>query len=264
MLSISQFSRVSHISPKTLRYYDEIDLLKPQEVNQENGYRYYSSEQLITALKIQKLKQYEFRLAEIRLALTDELYLHDRLLEKAGEIQQKIVDYHDLQAALEGDLATLAAGGNFLFNQETEKITYHESVSWQIISIRKTINVKDFSQLLQEVLTLVELKQATTVYAPITIYHSMEYTPDHYDVEVAIPILEKNLATRQLIAQGCVSYHFKGNYQKLPAAYAQLGKWVDEHQYEVVDPFFEVYLTDPSVTPADENEVVIYLPVKER
>ncbi|MBX8938591.1 MerR family transcriptional regulator [Enterococcus gilvus] len=87
MLSISQFSRVSHITAKTLRYYDEIDLLNPEVVDADNGYRYYSSEQLVTAFKIQKLKHYEFRLAEIRLALEDEAYLFDRMIEKQQEIK---------------------------------------------------------------------------------------------------------------------------------------------------------------------------------
>lgn len=42
MLSIGEFSKICQVSAKTLRYYDEIGLLRPEEINPENGYRYYS------------------------------------------------------------------------------------------------------------------------------------------------------------------------------------------------------------------------------
>ena len=40
MLSIGEFSKICQVSAKTLRYYDEIGLLRPEEINPENGYRY--------------------------------------------------------------------------------------------------------------------------------------------------------------------------------------------------------------------------------
>lgn len=46
--TIGEISKLSSISLKTLRYYDEIGLLKPKYVNKENNYRYYSIEQLTT------------------------------------------------------------------------------------------------------------------------------------------------------------------------------------------------------------------------
>ena len=46
MLSIGEFSNICKVSTKTLRYYAEIGLLEPSEVNPENGYRYYAIEQL--------------------------------------------------------------------------------------------------------------------------------------------------------------------------------------------------------------------------
>ena len=55
MLSIGEFSKICKVSTKTLRYYDEIGLIKPSKINQENGYRYYSIEQLETMLLIKRL-----------------------------------------------------------------------------------------------------------------------------------------------------------------------------------------------------------------
>jgi DNA-binding transcriptional MerR regulator len=41
MLKIGDFSRLSQASVKTLRYYDEVALLKPTQVDEVSGYRYY-------------------------------------------------------------------------------------------------------------------------------------------------------------------------------------------------------------------------------
>ena len=40
MLSIGEFSKICKVSTKTLRYYDEIGLINPSKINQENGYGY--------------------------------------------------------------------------------------------------------------------------------------------------------------------------------------------------------------------------------
>lgn len=66
MLSIGEFSSICRVSTKTLRYYDEIGLLTPSEINPQNGYRYYAIEQMETLLFINRLKTYSFSLDEIK------------------------------------------------------------------------------------------------------------------------------------------------------------------------------------------------------
>ena len=51
MLTIGEFSSICRVSTKTLRYYAEIGLILPEEINPENGYRYYSINQLETMRK---------------------------------------------------------------------------------------------------------------------------------------------------------------------------------------------------------------------
>ena len=66
MLSIGEFSRICEVTPKTLRYYEEIGLLYPEEISLENGYRYYSIKQLEKMLLINRLKSYKLSLEEIK------------------------------------------------------------------------------------------------------------------------------------------------------------------------------------------------------
>ena len=48
MLKIGDFSRLSRVSVRMLRYYDEMNLIKPVRVDKFTGYRYYSEDQLLT------------------------------------------------------------------------------------------------------------------------------------------------------------------------------------------------------------------------
>ena len=49
MIKIGDFSKLSLVSIKTLRYYDEMGLLKPINVDRFTGYRYYSASRATTA-----------------------------------------------------------------------------------------------------------------------------------------------------------------------------------------------------------------------
>lgn len=94
MLSIGEFSKICKVSTKTLRYYDEIGLIPPEDINPENGYRYYSIRQLKKMLLINRLKSYQFSLEEIKniLDLEEDLAeekLGSALHRKRKEVQEK-------------------------------------------------------------------------------------------------------------------------------------------------------------------------------
>ncbi len=63
---IGEFSKLTLVPVKTLRYYDEIDLLKPAEVDLFTGYRYYTEKQKVTLEIILELKEAGFLLEEIK------------------------------------------------------------------------------------------------------------------------------------------------------------------------------------------------------
>ncbi len=47
MLKIGEFSKLSRVSIRMLRYYDDIGLIKPYFIDSVNGYRYYQEESLL-------------------------------------------------------------------------------------------------------------------------------------------------------------------------------------------------------------------------
>ena len=66
-LKIGEFSRLCRVTVRTLRHYEQINLLVPEIVDQFTGYRYYSIEQLQKMQSILQLKGMGFSLEEIRM-----------------------------------------------------------------------------------------------------------------------------------------------------------------------------------------------------
>lgn len=92
MFKISEFSELTNISPRMLRHYDKLNLLKPTNVQKENGYRYYTPEQINQANQILSLKNAGFPLKEIQSFLNDEIDLHDYLAKQRNSLERDIAD----------------------------------------------------------------------------------------------------------------------------------------------------------------------------
>jgi Predicted transcriptional regulators len=65
-IKIGDFSRLNQVTIKTLRYYEEIGLMIPAEVDDWTGYRYYNVAQMKKMEKIRNLKRLGFSLEEIK------------------------------------------------------------------------------------------------------------------------------------------------------------------------------------------------------
>ena len=68
-LTVGDFSRITHLSVKTLRHYHEVGLLESATVNPSMGYRYYSAEQIPTAQVIRRLRDLEMPVGEVKAVL---------------------------------------------------------------------------------------------------------------------------------------------------------------------------------------------------
>jgi DNA-binding transcriptional MerR regulator len=97
MFKIGDFSKLSRVPVKTLRFYDEIGLLKPKGVDRFTRYRYYELDQLPLLYRILGLKELGFSLEQIGRLLESELPPDQlkRMLEKRKtEIEVQIEQEH--------------------------------------------------------------------------------------------------------------------------------------------------------------------------
>ena len=93
MFRIGDFSRLSQVSIKTLRFYDEVGLLKPTLVDGGTGYRYYSANLLPRLNRILVFKELGFSLDEITMLLEGNLpasQVQEMLWVKRAELKRNV------------------------------------------------------------------------------------------------------------------------------------------------------------------------------
>ncbi len=138
MFRIGEFSKLSQVSVKTLRYYDQIGLLHPAEVDRFSSYRYYSTEQLHRLNRILALKDLGLSLEQISQVFDHDLSpdeLRGMLRLKQSELQQQV---EDQQARLDRVAARLRQ-----IEQEgkmpTNEVTLKEVPALRIASVRDVV-----------------------------------------------------------------------------------------------------------------------------
>lgn len=88
MFTVKQLSRLAHVTPRTLHYYDQIGLLKPTRVG-ENGYRYYGEAALLRLQQILLYRELDLPLEAIRQMLERDDFNVQAALESHKEQLQK-------------------------------------------------------------------------------------------------------------------------------------------------------------------------------
>lgn len=117
MLRIGDFSKLSRISIRMLRHYDEMGLLAPAAVDDTTGYRYYSETQLPKAGRIEALKGLGFQLSvigEILEKYESAQEMESFLLVKRKELEGEIMEGRQKLQLLDSTMKWLRKEGNLM------------------------------------------------------------------------------------------------------------------------------------------------------
>ncbi len=271
MLSIGEFSNICKVSTKTLRYYDEIGLLKPSEINPENGYRYYAIEQLERMLFINRLKSYSFSLDEIKEFIqSDEKKddsLHEAFTRKKKQLENELNNYNRLLTQLEEDITAIEQGKSVMSYMDDIDVQLVDMPDMNLLYIRKNVMAEDFpmeySKNYEKLFKRIAIDRLKMTGAPMVLFHSSEYTPSGLDTEFAIPVEEYVTGTRDFSPGLCLKTVVRGEYTELSSVYTRQIEWAEKEGYKCTNALFEVYVTDPSqVERASDNITEVYYPVR--
>jgi len=276
VLKISDFSRLSLVSVKALRYYDELGLLKPARVDECTGYRYYSASQLTRLNRILVMKDLGLDLSQIALLLNKEP-APDQIW---GMLQLKQVE---LRQQLEEGQARLARIGAWLhaFEQEATLPAYDvvlKSVAPLWVAQQCGIAPKlgqlelgrTLSRLFGEVKGYLNQQGATRVGLGITLYYDTEYRERDIHVGACLAFEGKLEDGEQVkvvelpAVETMASVIHHGSFSALHQAYNALLTWVEANGYHISGPNRELGLEyEPG---GDESTFVTELqfPVEKR
>lgn len=261
MLTIGEFSKLCHISTRMLRHYDALELLRPVNIHQQTGYRYYDRSQLRIYLLIEKLKGYGFSLAEVKglLMLSEEELadcIHVKMLDqynRLNELRKTIRLMEDEMFSMKGDIS---------MNEKYKVIVMH-CPAQKVFGIRKTINIGQVSDLFEEVLIEMEKRGIKAAGASQRIFLGEEFSYENMDVEAQFQVIGDHPDIKKIPEQLCVSAVHNGPYDGLKNAYNAICSWLAEHpEYEVCGGAIERYIKDADHTVSpEEYETGVLFPV---
>jgi len=248
--SIGEFSQVTGLSVKTLRFYHEKGLLVPSSVDETTGYRFYDTGKIEKARIIMRLRAMEFSLEDIAAVLgecSDEADILNYLERQKNVLQQRIQEDRDIVRSLneiitkEKAAQQLLDGGNFAVEEKTfEPIL--------IAGLRMKGKYADCGP------AFARLGKAVGRYIcgkPLCLYYDGEYREDDADFEPCFPIRKEvaadSLSIRTLPGGHCLTLIHRGPYDQMGRSYAKILKAADERKRKVVLPTREVYVKGPGM-----------------
>lgn len=245
MYRIGEFSKIGKVTVKTLRYYDEVGLLKPEMVDQETGYRMYTTKQLVELHHIQSLRQVGLPVSETLLIQSG----YDRYTILAQHRRGVMAEINTLEQKL--------SRINYLLSgQEEENMNYQATIKEipSCIVYSKVMMVPNYEAYFEEIPPIGEkvmekypdLKCATPGYCFIA-YLDEEYKEADINVEYCEAVTEAkpdfdDIVFKEIPPVTVVSVFHKGPYSELRNAYGFAFDWIEKNQYEIVDNVRENYI----------------------
>jgi DNA-binding transcriptional MerR regulator len=262
-VTIGDFSRASHLSVKTLRHYHGVGLLEPSEVDPDNGYRYYSEDQIPLAQVIRRLRGLQMPVADVKSVLA---------APDSEERNQLILEHLD---RLELELAqTRAAVGELrnLLQPEVPHPIEHRTVEpTPAIGIEQTVDRDDIFGWWQGALgelyatlraqNVVASGPAGGVYASEIFQHSRGQATVFIPTDGIVKPIGRVVTVLIPGAELAVTRHH-GALGDIDLTYGKLGAYVIKHEISVDGPLRENYLRGMTETAnSDEWHTEIGWPI---
>ena len=248
--SIGEFSKVTGLSIKTLRFYHEKGILAPTSVDDISGYRFYHESKIEKARVIMQLRAMEFSLEDIAAVLrecTDEADVLNYLERQKNVLQQRIREDRDIVRSL-NEIITREAEARRLVEHSSFSVEERTLEPLLIAGLRMKGKYSDcgagFARLGKAVGRYISGK-------PLCLYYDPEYREDDADYETCFPIRKEvqapGISVRTLPGGRCLALVHKGPYPALGRSYARILSSAREKALNVMLPTREVYLKGPGI-----------------
>lgn len=245
MFRIGEFSRLTQVSVRMLRYYDEVGLLTPARVDQWTAHRLYSAEQIPRLNKILYLRDSGLKTAEIALALTmDEQALLAQLDKKRTEIETAIRAEQEKLQKIELAKKEMQGGKG--------ELRYHISVkpipAYPVLSLRRVVPTYYSEGELWQALSAFAAGQKAEISGnTFSIYHDTAFRETDVDIELCAPVKKMGEArppfcfriTQPVPHMACMMVY--GDFSNIRGAYLAFAEWLQENsEYKMANPMRQI------------------------
>jgi DNA-binding transcriptional MerR regulator len=251
LFSIGEFSQVTGLSVKTLRFYDERGLLKPAQVDAATGYRYYNVESEERARVIAGLRAMQFSLEDIAGILAecgDEGDLLEQLDRQRQSVEHRIRADRKVAKALaqmindEREAARLAALGKFAVEEK--------EVAPQIVAgLRMKGRYEECGRAFSKIARAMGRHLGGK---PLCLYYDGEYREEDADFEPCFPLRREapapeGMSVRTLPGGRCLTLVHQGPYRQLGRSYKKILSEARRRGFPIALPTREVFVKGPGM-----------------
>jgi DNA-binding transcriptional MerR regulator len=259
LVTIGEFSRMTHLSVKALRHYHDVGILTPADVDGVSGYRRYAATQVAAAQLIRRLRDLEMPLDDVRTVLaaadvdTRNAAITAHLARMEQRLEQTRATVASLRALLDGERAAAA-------------ITIRHIDTTPAIAIEGSVAFDDCDSWLTAAYEELEAARAAAHLA-LTGPAGALYPAEFFEAETGAVVAYLPVAPATTVhlrgrvtrvdlpaADFAVLVH-RGAFADLDRAYGSLGAAVAEQGIGAAGPIRERYL----VTAADTDDVTAHL-----
>ncbi len=253
MLKIGDFSKLSYISIRMLRYYDKQNILKPSFTCEKTNYRFYKVEQLEIANMIMKLRKLGFANKIIKEIIKEKdlekinYHFSKKIIELQDEIDTITKTQNELKRIIENN-----------FSSNYYNVVKKTICKRRVLSLRRVIpSYMDENILWNELYKIINdnnIKVLNNCY-PTAIYHDLEYKESDVDIEVQVSIDTHSHIDSDIVNiynmpdLNVASITFNGSYEKMVDVTKSVMIWIESNNYQLVQPTFNIF----HVSPAQDN-----------
>lgn len=277
MYKIGDFSQLGQVSPRMLRHYDKLGLLKPGHTDEWTGYRFYTIEQLPRLNRIVVLRELGFSLGEIGEMLEEVL---PKQLEGLYEKRKRQVEEH-----LRAEAIRLQRISQRILQIQQEGTLAPPDVSVKRLGPETVIGVRQMVPQIDQ-MGIYRSRAITDLYAWLdehnyahhgerVVYFNGEYSEENIDmlfgvaVDPAATIAPPTSFIRHTLpashkAAGLVH---RGSLHDIPDVISSLYRWIGLNGYSSVGAFREIHHfgREDEVFASDQRDDVVFeiiLPVE--
>ncbi|MEK3732046.1 MULTISPECIES: MerR family transcriptional regulator [Paenibacillus] len=234
MFKISEFSNLSRIPLQTLRYYDQIGILKPAATDEVTGYRYYNAEQLLRVNRIVILKDLGFSLQQIAQLLQEDVsaeQIRGMLRLKESEIEQRLSTEQSRLARIKERMQLLEHKGKM--DKELEVVVKRVE-SMQMVTYASVGTVDEIPNLFGIFDRLLDSRTRSALSGPQTVLWNASGGAAHeFELEVGYAVrsetlkLPEHLQFRFLSPVTLTTLLFRSDAVYLETACVYLAEWIE-------------------------------------
>ena len=261
MLKIGLFSKLSRVSIRMLRYYDEIGLLHPAYTDPESDYRYYREDQLPQIGWITALRDMGFSLEDVCRIMAvgrDAEALAPFFAQRRRELEQEAEKTARQRMLLDTAEKRLGKEDFMQYNVTIKTIPARYAACVHTILPRYEEEGTVWKTLCEET-DAMHLVPDDPCYCAVTFLDG-EYKERDVEVEAWKTVKgsyrdTEHVKFRTLPAVTVASCTFRGPYEKIGEVYAAIAAWIADNGYACDGPMFNIYHVSPHETQNPEEFV---------